>query len=43
MNALPVLAALLMAALLLGVPATIAYRDVRSGRRDPGLTDGDLR
>jgi len=37
-----VLAALSAAALLLlliGVPTLVAYRDVRSGRRDPGLPD----
>jgi hypothetical protein len=37
MSVLSLLAALLLVALLLGLPAVIAYRDLRTGRRDPGL------
>jgi hypothetical protein len=40
-DVLPILAGSLLIALLFGLPAAIAYRDLRSGRRDPGLSDGD--
>jgi hypothetical protein len=38
-NLLPILTIVAMTVMLFGVPTYVAYQDIRSGRRDPGLPD----